>query len=245
MNCRDVERWSSAYVNGELDDRRASALRGHLRTCDGCRLRIEDEARLLSAAEELPKVDPPPALWSAIGQRIADAEIADAGRSRLWLWWAAARERALPLAVGALAVAVVAIWLWRRPETQLPQRASATQPGAPAVAPPAAGERPAALAFDAARRAEAARAEARYAKALAELREMAASERASMSAGEVAELDSQMQALDAEVAGERARLAAAQAGDAPIAPAELDQLHSAYRGEVALLQGAVTGGVSR
>lgn len=241
MNCHDVERWSTAYVDGELDDRRASALRGHLRICDGCRARIEDESRLLAAAQELPPVDPPPALWSSIEQRIADAEIADAERSRAWLWWAAVRARALPVAVGALAVAVVVVWLWRRPGSPAPQTA-ATEPTA---VTPAAGEQPAVLSFDAARRAEAARAEARYSKALAELRQLAADERGTMSADEAAELDTQMRALEQQANGERARLAASRSDGATLAPRELDRLHAAYRGQVALLEGAITGGVNR
>lgn len=243
MNCRDVERWSTAYVDGELDDRRASALRGHLRLCDGCRARIEDESQLLAAAEDLGPVDPPPALWSAIEQRIADAEIADAERPRVWLWWAALRERALPVAVGAVAVAVVVVWLWRRPGAPAPQTA-ANEPTA--VTPPgAASERPAQLSFDAARRAEAARAEERYSKALADLRQMAADERGTMSADEAAELDAQMKTLEQQANSERARLAASQQGGAALAPRQLDRLHAAYRGQVALLEGAITGGVSR
>ncbi len=243
MNCRDVERWSTAYVNGELDDRRASALRGHLRLCDRCRALIEDESQLLAAAEDLAPVDPPSELWSSIEQRIADAEIADAERSRVWLWWAALRERALPVAVGAVAVAVVVVWLWRRPGAPAPQTAT-TEPTA--VTPPSApDQQPAQLSFDAARRAEAARAEERYAKALADLRQMAADERGTMSAAETAELDEQMKTLEQQVNSEHARVAASQSDGAAIEPRQLDRLHAAYRGQVALLEGAITGGVSR
>ena len=36
MNCRDIDKLCTAYVDGGLDDNRASALRGHLRTCARC-----------------------------------------------------------------------------------------------------------------------------------------------------------------------------------------------------------------
>src|SRR6185503_5104567 len=87
MRCADVERLVTEYVDGELDERRSSALRGHLRVCTGCAARVEDEVAVRETAGSLAPLDPPADLWAAIDTRLAEAEIADARRSRVWLWW--------------------------------------------------------------------------------------------------------------------------------------------------------------
>ncbi len=99
MTCRDVDALVTRHVDGELDDARASALRGHLRSCAACRARVEDEALLRDSAADLAPIDPPAELWDGIQARLAEAEVADAGRSRAWLWWQRLRPHALTGAV--------------------------------------------------------------------------------------------------------------------------------------------------
>ena len=131
MRCRDVDRLVTGYIDGALDERRSSAVRGHLRVCSTCAARVEDEARLRDAAGHIAPVDPPAALWDAIDARLAEAEIADAGRPAVWLLGQravdAVRRWALPLSLaGAVAVGLLVLWLPRDHAGRSP-RAGATR----------------------------------------------------------------------------------------------------------------------
>ena len=142
--CRDTDRLVTAYVDGELDERRSSALRGHLRVCERCAERVEDEVRMRDAAARLEPLDPPTGLWKAIDTRLAQEEIDDSRRSPLWLWWQraldGARRHAVPLGVvGAAAAALLAVWLTRAGAEERTARTAggapaggAAQPGGPA-----------------------------------------------------------------------------------------------------------------
>ena len=143
MNCTSCEATLSAYLDGELGDGEASALRGHLRTCAACSAAAEREAQVIDGLRQLPSIDPPPAMWQAIRAQLADREIADAEaplRARLW-------RKLMPMApwawrgLGGVAVATAAVLLlwW--------VKASPSQQGGrePAEAPPQPRE-PSALA---------------------------------------------------------------------------------------------------
>lgn len=118
MRCGDVQVFASAFIDGELDDARASALRGHLRQCPACMTTVRDLGAIRDAAAHLDTLEPPAEMWSAVQSRLAQAEIADAGRSRLWLYWHTLRQglrpRLLPAAVALAGTAAVALWLWRQ-----------------------------------------------------------------------------------------------------------------------------------
>lgn len=118
MRCGDVQDLASAFLDGELDDARTSALRGHLRQCSACMTTVRDLGAIRDAAAHLDTLEPPAEMWSAVQSRLAQAEIADAGRSRLWLHWHALRQglrpRLLPAAVAMAGTAAVALWLWRQ-----------------------------------------------------------------------------------------------------------------------------------
>ncbi len=122
MNCTSCQRQLSAYLDGELGDRDASALRGHLRTCPTCAAAADAEAELIDGLRQLPAKDPPPAMWQAIRTQLAHQEIADAEAPRSMQLW----RKVMPLlrpwlkpASGGLAVAsaaVVLLWWAKAPE---------------------------------------------------------------------------------------------------------------------------------
>lgn len=229
MNCRDLAALCSAYVDGDLDDRRASAVRGHARVCQACREMLADEEQVRDAASELPAIDPPSELWAGIEARIAAEEIGDSERPRWWFWWQNLREHALPAAVATVAVLAVGVWLWQRgaspsneptvPSVELVQPVVPSTDGAQAVRDLAP------LDFEAARRAELDRADARYHRVLADLREMAT------------EMDGELDLDSAELralgAARQRALAAAPAPDGSSDPGERDPVYDAFEAEIA------------
>jgi hypothetical protein len=242
MRCRDVERLCSGYVDGELDDGRASALRGHLRTCPACLARVEDEAAVRDAADELGPIEPPATLWAGVQARLAEAEIADAGRSRLWMWWQRLRPAALPAAVAVMAAAALAAWLLPRGGAPVPP---APRPAAVAdvdreAGPPAPSFE---LDFETARIEELRRADERYGTVLEELRELWADERAEWPEEVAATFDARLRELQSEARRHRGALGVI-AGEPPD-PRGRDALYAVYQAEIDLLQQAVLGEVGR
>ena len=115
MTCRDVAAQVVAYLDGDLDDAGASACRGHLRVCPGCRALADEHARLRDALAELPAPEPPPALWAEINARLGAAEIADSERgagARMWRrlrTWAGPVLWPATLVASAAAIALVVV----------------------------------------------------------------------------------------------------------------------------------------
>lgn len=244
MRCRDVDDLVTAYVDGELDERRSSALRGHLRVCTACAERVEDEARLREAAGSLQPLDPPAELWAAIDARLADAEIADARRSRAWLWWqravdGARRHRIAVGMAGAAAAAVLAVWIVRGAGEE---RAPAGRPQVAelATAVQASGADPcdAVATHDEQVLCQAHEAERRYLDAIAELSQLVAEERASWAAADAARFDAALAELDRAAGDELRRLAVA----AGASPSSRDPLYSIYQAKIDLLSRAAVGG---
>lgn len=245
MRCRDVDELATAYVDGELDERRSSAVRGHLRVCAACAARVEDEARLRDAAASLEPLDPPADLWSAIDARLAEAEIADGRRPRLWLWWQraldGARRYRLPLATaGAAAAAVLAVYLVRGdgggPERAAPhavsEEAASVQPGG--GADPCA----AAASHDEQVLCEMHQADRRYLEAIEELTRLVAEERAAWTPEAAGRFDAALAELDRAAGDELRRLAVDQAAQA----SSRDPLYGIYQAKIDLLSRAAVGG---
>ncbi len=115
MNCRDLQAQIVGYLDGELDDARASACRGHLRTCADCRGLADEHARLREALTTLPTPEPPTAMWRDINARLGAAEVADSERGRVAQAWARLRAWSRPVlwpaamvaSAGAIALVVV------------------------------------------------------------------------------------------------------------------------------------------
>ncbi len=80
MKCADLGPQLTAYLDGELDGDRGTAVRGHLRTCDGCRALASREAALRDALRELPAVEPPASMWAGVQARLAASEVAESER---------------------------------------------------------------------------------------------------------------------------------------------------------------------
>ena len=79
MNTTNCDRMLSKideFIDGDLSDHDAAAVRSHLEECPGCRAEHEGAVALQSAARSLPRsVEPAHDLWPAINRRIADRRI--------------------------------------------------------------------------------------------------------------------------------------------------------------------------
>ena len=267
MRCSDIDRLASTYIDGELDEARASALRGHMRSCERCADHVADLATIRDTAARLDPVDAPPEFWSRIEAGLAEAEVVDANRSSLWLRWHsirhtirhAIRPMLLPGAVVVSAAAVLVLWLVEpgtrsapppgEPQTtELAESGSAAgatgsdpgyQPMAAVVIAAAPGQNPGDVdEFSAARTAEVLAADQEYMDNLDELRQLVVEERSSWPDELARVFDRRMAEFDELVRDERTSLARKQA----IRPESRDRLYAIYRAQIAFLQGVVIDG---
>ena len=223
MSCEKIRPQLTAYLDGELEGDRGTAVRGHLRTCEGCRQMATDEAALRDGLRALPPLDPPASLWAGVQAQLAAEEVAESKRPA----WRRAFSRWAPLAprfgmvMGALAAAaMVLVWRARPHHEPVPETAMHE----PVTAPPAPAPAPHVEAPDVS--AELAAAPARmsgdYAQAASELLASAKAESAQWS-------DDQKKAFDGTVAELQASVDAA---------AEGRPRQKAYRALIRYLQGA-------
>jgi hypothetical protein len=129
MMCDDVRERLTAYLDGDIDDDRGSAIRGHLRGCEACRTAASDEAMLRDELRHLPPIDPPTSLWAGVQRQLAAAEVADAEKSR----WRRAVSRWLPMAprfgLAAAAIAIaVGVLVWKSGHRAPPPAVAITPP---------------------------------------------------------------------------------------------------------------------
>jgi anti-sigma factor RsiW len=204
VNCRDVERRLSAYLDGELDESAASALRGHLRLCEACRRTAEAHAAVIDAVANLQPAEPPTAMWDGVLARLGEAEVADAQRPSYWLWWRRVRPHLLPATALIGAAATFSLWMYKRGEQPLADAIASARPAAPAVvAALEPAERPAA-AGEAADVTDALADDTRvlddgYRAAAEELAALAAEERPAWTAPQAVGFDARLTALRAAV----------------------------------------------
>lgn len=210
MKCESVRAQLTAYLDGDLEDDRGSAVRGHLRGCEACRHIASDEAALRDGLRALPPLDPPASLWAGVQRQLAAAEVADAERPawrRALARWVT-RAPQLGLAGAALAAAIVLIVV-RMQRDDVPAQPSKGEtvaigvppapqpepaPRAPAPPPTDEGDVTADLA------AEPARITASYAQTVRELLAVAGEARASWSDDRKREFDAQVAALQKKAA---------------------------------------------
>jgi anti-sigma factor ChrR (cupin superfamily) len=114
MTCERVRAQITAYLDGELDETSASSLRGHLRLCADCRRTADEHARVVDALAHLAPPEPPAAMWEGVKARLGAAEIEDARRSRIALWWQRVRPQLVPGLALAAAAAVGVVWIAHR-----------------------------------------------------------------------------------------------------------------------------------
>ena len=212
MKCEDVRPKLTAYLDGELEGDRGSAVRGHLRSCEACRTASNDEAALRDGLRALPTLDAPSGMWAKIQTQLAVAEIADSEkpgwRRALARWnpqhWVTPR---LALASGAVAV-IFCVWAWRyaQRERELAPQTAFHLPQLPTVVTPPAPA-PVTSADDVASEIAAVpkTTSDSYAAAVAELEQLATGERAAWS-------DSQQKQFDAKIAELKHDIATADEG---------------------------------
>jgi hypothetical protein len=206
VTCDDVRPKLTAYLDGELEGDRGSAVRGHLRGCEACRTAANDEAALRDGLRALPTLDAPAGMWAKIQTQLADAEIADSEKPRwrrvLARWnpqhWATAR---FALASGAVAV-IFCVWAWRYTHRDHEMAGTAfvlpTLPAVPAPAPaPSISDT-----GDVATEIEALpkTTSDSYAAEIAELEQMATKERAAWSEDKQKQFDATVAELHHEIA---------------------------------------------
>jgi anti-sigma factor RsiW len=241
MRCCHVQRWASAYLDGELDSARAGALRGHLRTCEPCRQYLDELGALIDAAASAELPEPPASLWSAIEQGLAEAEVADARRPWFWLQWQAARPRLLPAAVVLAALALTLVWLerrvyspWRLPAPMVASAAPETQPGAAEPAPPNDSAMAATATFAELRARQVLAADQRYLTTIDELIAIVDEERETWPAADRAAFDTHVREFRSEAQRHALALAVREEPE----PRNRDALYAVYRAEIAFLQDA-------
>jgi len=234
MTCDKTREQLTAYLDGDLEGDRGTAVRGHLRTCDACRAMAADEAALRDGLRSLPPVDPPASLWANVQARLAQEEVAESKRPawrRVVSQWMPSPQRfALGMALAAAAVVV----LVSRHRHESPTPSSNPNPNitvtrdqlattAPHETPaPVAPLAPAEADVTAQIAAAPAKQSDDYAKATTELLAAARTESASWT-------DDQKQAFDAKVGELQAAIDGSAEGRAR---------HKAYRAMIRYLQGA-------
>ena len=98
MNCREVRRWMSPYLDSELGATKTFEVSEHLRECSPCRSRFESERQVDEwVARSLSGPGMPEEDVQAIEQIIRSSS----GRRRTWRLWS--------LAAGSLAAACIAL----------------------------------------------------------------------------------------------------------------------------------------
>jgi hypothetical protein len=147
MKCDSVREQLTAYLDGDLDDHRGSAVRGHLRGCEACRSVASDEAALRDGLRALPPLDPPASLWEGVQRQLAAAEIADAERPA-WrralsrLARLAPRPSHLGFAAAAIAAAILLLVVRAQDDDRAAPARPATTIGPVVIAPDHGGPEP-------------------------------------------------------------------------------------------------------
>ena len=127
--CAAIESKLIAYLDGRARPDERHAVESHLKTCDGCRARVEGFNAVWNALDDLPEISPSPAFDASLRARIA----AEPAPRRFWDWLPSPR-----LAFAVTALAVLSIWLGSVPRHQSNPTVVASQAPASQVAPDAA-----------------------------------------------------------------------------------------------------------
>jgi hypothetical protein len=200
VRCGEVEARITGYLDGDLDDTLATAVRGHLRVCPACHHMASVEAQLIDELRALPSPDVPTSLWQRIDEDISRQEVALSREPRWRLWWRQYRRWMAPAMGLAVAAAMLLLALLRRhPQTELATTAARATAAAATLAAPGPSIQPRATP------PKAAEVDARYQAAVAELTPASDEERATWGS-------SQAETFDATVAALRRTIAAAEAG---------------------------------
>lgn len=113
MNCKTVEKYSIAYVDGRIDSGKRRQMEAHLAECPACRERTREFRQIWGILEEAPIMRPSAGFDALVRARVAE----EASRRGLWGWLAAPSPR---LAVGVMGLLIFSVWLSSLPPGQTP-----------------------------------------------------------------------------------------------------------------------------
>ena len=74
MRCQKVKRKLSAFLDGELSEKKASRIAEHLSGCQHCQQEAASLSSVWKRLEEMGEVDPSPYFWTRLNARIAQVE---------------------------------------------------------------------------------------------------------------------------------------------------------------------------
>jgi hypothetical protein len=143
MECKDIQKRLSAYIEKTVSLQLKTAIDKHLKQCKRCRQDLADLKKTIGYVQQLKEVEPPPWLAQKVMARVrAEAEERPGIIKRLFY----PLHIKLPLeAIAVIFVAVGAIYIFKmvQPQMQLAKMPTETKEAAPAAAPKK--EAPAAL----------------------------------------------------------------------------------------------------
>ena len=74
MKCRKIQRTLSAFLDGELSEKKAMHVAEHLSRCPTCQQEATSLSSAWEALGEIREVDPSPYFWTRLSGRIAQVE---------------------------------------------------------------------------------------------------------------------------------------------------------------------------
>jgi len=80
MNCNDIEKRISAYIDGELSGEELTLFEQHLKNCTLCAIVVENIFENIAIFQNMPDLEPPPFLAQKILNRTAKTEKGFLGR---------------------------------------------------------------------------------------------------------------------------------------------------------------------
>lgn len=105
--CKHVREELAAYQAGWLPEPRSAEIGAHLAECAGCAHQLALDARVVSAAQELPALQPPHATWERVLAERTGQASSEARRARPVRRW----RPAMALATTALVAIGAGVWL--------------------------------------------------------------------------------------------------------------------------------------
>ena len=145
MECKDIQKRLSAYIEKAVSSKQKAAIDAHLKQCKRCRQELADLEKTIGYVKQLDEVEPPAWLAQRVMARVrAEAEERPGIVKRLFY----PLHIKLPLeAIAVIFVAVGAIYIFKtmQPELQLAKIPTETKETVPAPATAPKKEAPAAL----------------------------------------------------------------------------------------------------
>jgi hypothetical protein len=145
MECKDIQKRLSAYIEKAVTPKQKAAIDKHLKKCKRCRQELADLKRTIKYVQQLEEVEPPRWLTQRVMARVkAEAE----AKQRIWQRLFLPAHIKLPLeAIAVIFIAVGTLYIFKtmQPQMQLAKIPTETREMAPAPATAPKKETPAAL----------------------------------------------------------------------------------------------------